>query len=726
MHQTPLFYLFLIAFFFYQVGYSQNGQVQDPFKQLGSELPTPNAYRTASGAPGEKYWQQQVDYRIYVTLDETYPNPKIKGKLYMTYHNNSPHTLEYLWLQLDQNIFQPHALSRQTLLAQPPNFKKDEDLKNIQRWIESKTKPQWRKGGYSILKVTDEKGEPISYHIVETNMKVLLPTPLKPNSSFTLYIEYEYFINDATKGGRSGYEFFEEDSNYIFTIAQFFPRACAYTDVRGWQNDPYIGTGEFALEFGNYYVEITVPEDHILMATGDLLNPKEVLTPAQFKRWNQSLQSDTPVTIVSLEEALANQKKRAARFKTWKFRAQNVRDFAFASSRKFIWDAAGVTIEGKRIRTQALYPPEAYSLWSKYANHAIRHALKVYSRHTIPYPYPHATAVHGPVWGMEYPMMAFCGGRPSKDGTYSAGIKYATISVIIHEVGHNFFPMIINNDERQWAWLDEGFNSFLEYLAEIEFEPNYPVRRGPVESAIPYMKSENDQPIMTRPQEITQLGANAYTKVAAALTLLRESILGRDLFDEAFRTYAKRWAFKRPEPADFFRTMEDASGVDLDWFWRAWFFGTDHVDIAITDLKGYPLDSSLLANYPPLPQYSISVMQNLKQNQPFYTNSFPHLKDEFSKWNIDTLSPPSPKPTQYYYTITFENKGGIPSPLYYRIFYIDGTYEDVKIGVEVWSKSPKKVTKEWVSSKMVRGILFDPENQLGDAEPSNNWLGLVY
>lgn len=719
-----VFLTFLFLFFSTPLVWSQQQEQSDPFAQLGPELPSPNAYRTASGAPGEKYWQQQVDYQIAVTLEEAFPNPKLKGKLYMTYHNRSPHTLDYLWIQLDQNIFQPNALSHQTQFASPPDFRESGNKEEIQRWIKQKTEPKWKEGGYKILKVLNSRKQPLPYRIVETNMKVLLPQPLAPGTSTTLYIEYEYYINDATKGGRSGYEFFEQDSNYLFVIAQFFPRACAYTDVRGWQNDPYIGTGEFALEFGNYDVEITVPEDHIVMATGELVNPKEVLTPKQLSRWEQSLYSDTPVAIVTLEEALANQKQHAKGMKTWKFRATNVRDFAFASSRKFIWDAAGVTIEGKRIRTQALYPPEAYSLWSKYANHAVRHALQVYSRYTIPYPYPHATAVHGPVWGMEYPMMAFCGGRPEKAGSYSKHLKYATISVIIHEVGHNFFPMIINNDERQWAWLDEGFNSFVEYLAEIAFEPNYPVRRGPVNAAISYMKRDDDQPIMTRPQEIQMLGQNAYTKVAAALTLLREVILGRDLFDEAFRTYARRWTFKRPEPADFFRTMEDASGVDLDWFWRAWFFGTDHVDIAITHLKGYPLDSALLGNYPPQTPYPASVIANLKANLPYYVQQFPELKDSFS--NMDTTSTPPAKPSLFYYVVTFENKGGIVSPLHYRVFYTDGSFEDFKVGVEIWSKSPKKVTKEWITDKIVRGILFDPEDQLGDADPSNNWIGLVY
>ena len=705
MRKIILFLFFLLL---------ANSQTKNPFEQLQGELPPPNKIRTAEGAPGPEYWQQKVDYKIKVKLIET-EKPKIEGSVVITYHNNSPNTLEYLWVQLDQNKYNEHSLYRQT--SKYGNY-------NSLGWKDKKKLLSPFVGGYNLHYVKDSKGNPLKTFIYDTNMRIDLDEPLKPGDVFTFKIEYDYYINDAEIEGRSGYKYFSEDKNYIFTIAQFYPRMCAYTDIRGWQNNPFIGTGEFALEFGDFDVEITVPSDHIVAATGTLQNPKDVLTTEQINRLKKAENSTKPVFIVTKEEAIKNSKSKATGYKTWKFKAKNVRDFAFASSRKYIWDAATIEIEGNKIKTQALYPPELFKLWATYANYSVQHALKVYSKYSVAYPYPHATAVYGAVWGMEYPMMAFCGSLLEEDDDYHMMNKYATISVIIHEVGHNFFPMIINNDERQWGWLDEGFNSFLEYLAEKEWEYDYPSRRGQAFVGIDYVKKENDQPIMTRPEEIRELGNNAYTKVAMALTILRETILGREAFDKAFKTYCERWKFKRPEPADFFRTMENVSGKDLDWFWRAWFFGTDYVDIIITSIKGYPYDND---DYPYKFPYEITEYKNVKQGQKYLTDEIPELKDQYSeegKIKIqDNLK--AAQSDKYVYQITFKNKGGVVSPVIFRAFYEDNTSEIFRFPVEIWLKNPEITTVSFKTPKRIIGIYIDPYKQTGDAEPKNNWWGIV-
>ncbi len=712
-----LSFLLFISFLF--------AQDNNPFRQLESELPTPNVYRTASGAPGEKYWQQKVDYKIKVKLLED-PKPKIEGEVTIIYHNNSPHTLEYLWVQLDQNKYAENSLFRRTQKFGRFDFLKEKQRKQVMEPFV---------GGYKLFYVKDSKGNSIPKFIYDTVMRLDLEEPLKPGQTYTFSIKYEYLINDAEIEGRSGYKFFEEDKNYIFTIAQFYPRMCVYSDVRGWQNEPFIA-GEFALEFGDFDVEITVPADHLVTATGILTNPKEVLTATQRERLSKAERSSKPVFIVTREEALENLKEKSAGTKTWKFQAKNVRDFAFASSRRFIWDAASVTVEGNKILTQAFYAPEVFTLWSKYANIAVQHTLEVYSRYSVAYPYPHATTIYGAVWGMEYPMIAFCGGReleplyPTKENEneekYGFFDKYATISVIMHEVGHNFFPMIINNDERQWGWLDEGFNSFLEYLAEKEWEIKYPSRRGQPFVGIDYKRKDNDQPIMTRPAEIRELGNNAYTQVAMALTVLRETVLGREAFDKAFKTYCERWKFKKPEPADFFRTMEDVAGKDLDWFWRAWFFGTDYVDIAITAVQGVPANVER-GEYNEAFPYEITEYLNVKEGRKYLVEKNKELIDEFTDTEPIKIQE-NPKPAQadkYVYQITFENLGGVVSPLPLRIYYEDNTSEFLRIPVETWLKNHKKTTHTIVTSKRILGIKFDPYRQTGDANRKNNWWGIV-
>ncbi|MFQ3639010.1 MAG: M1 family metallopeptidase, partial [Chloracidobacterium sp.] len=555
----------------------------DKFRQLDEVLPTPNEYRTASGAPGHRYWQNRADHVINVELDDE--RQRIQASETITYTNASPDELRYLWLQLDQNIFAKNsdAFRSQTSggLDRVPLSVLDSLLR----------RPEFD-GGYNITAVKDAKGQPLKYVVVKTMMRVDLPTPLKPGQQVSFSVDWNYNINDAVKlGGRSGYEYFPKDKNYIYEMAQWFPRMCAYTDYRGWQHTQFLGAGEFTLEFGNYRVSITAPSDHIVAATGVLQNPKQVLTAEQIARLEQARTAAKPVLIVTPDEAKRAEQGRATDKKTWVFQAENVRDFAFASSRKFIWDAMGHNVEGNQVLAMSYYPNEGNPLWEKYSTHAIIHTLNVYSRYTFTYPYPVAISVNGPVGGMEYPMICFNGPRPLEDGTYSARTKYGLISVIIHEVGHNYFPMIVNSDERQWTWMDEGLNTFLQHLAEQEWEDQYPSFRGEPQYIVDYMKSENQVPIMTQSDSVLQFGNNAYAKPATALNILRETILGRELFDYAFKEYARRWKFKRPEPADFFRTMEDASGVDLDWFWRGWFYSTDHVDISIENVRWYRLDT---------------------------------------------------------------------------------------------------------------------------------------
>jgi hypothetical protein len=544
------------------------------FRQMGTAFNTPNAYRTASGAPGQLYWQQQVNYRISIELDDA--NQKIRGVEHIEYINNSPDVLTYLWVQLDQNMRQKESLTK----AITPMKARQMQFGYYQQMFNSEFD-----GGFKIGSVSDGAGNPLSHTINYTMMRIDLPEALQPGESTELSISWWYNINDRMKmRGRSGFEYFEEDDNYIYTIAQFFPRMAVYNDAEGWQNNQFLGMTEFALPFGNYEVEITVPADHVVGATGVLVNAEEVLSSEQLKRLEAAKQSlEDPVIIVSQEEAAEAEKTRSTKKKTWKYKAENVRDFGFASSRKFIWDGMGVKFGDRTVLATSLYPKEGNPLWEQYSTRAVAHTLRVYSRMTFDYPYPIAYSVHTAQIGMEYPMICFNGGRPQKDGTYSDRVKYQMISVIIHEVGHNYFPMIVNSDERQWTWMDEGLNSFLQGVSEREWEEDYPASLGTPSEIVNYMKGDQTRiaPIMMNGELIVQMNNNAYKKPATGLNMLRETIMGRELFDFAFRQYARRWKFKHPTPEDLFRTMEDASAMDLDWFWRGWFYTTDPVDIAL-------------------------------------------------------------------------------------------------------------------------------------------------
>ncbi|MCS7003916.1 MAG: M1 family metallopeptidase [Cytophagales bacterium] len=732
-------FFFGVTSFFYLCTVSYSQKAPNKFEQLETLLPTPNAYRTASGAPGHLYWQQRADYEIQVTLNEK--ENAIYGKQIITYYNNSPDELTYLWLQLDQNEREHHAHTYQAMPDKPVGDKITAyDLRYADR--------EYFDGGFKIEYVRSSEGKNLPYTVVNSMMRVDIPTSLKPKQSIKFSMSWKYNINDLNKlHGRSGYEYFPKDGNSVYAIAQFYPRMCVYDDVKGWNNRQYWGGSEFALSFGNFTVSITVPADHIVGATGTLQNASAVLTSLQLERWKKAQNSSEPVLIVTPEEAKAKEEKRVSDTKTWIFKAENVRDFAFASSRKFIWDAMSVSIGGKNIIAQSLYPKEGNPLWGKYATHVVAHALKVYSKYTINYPYPQCTAVHVDNVGMEYPMISFNFGRPFEDGTYTDRIKYSMIGVIIHEVGHNFFPMIVNSDERHWFWMDEGLNSFLEYLAEQEWERGFPSRRGPAHSLlVQFMKSDKktQQPIMSDPENITNVGGVNYTKVAGALNILRETILGRELFDFAFKEYARRWAFKHPRPADFFRTMEDASGVDLDWFWRSWFYTTDHVDIAIEKVTAFRLfdgNPDSLAAYKKREKQNfryISDIRNQTAIRTTYLEERPHLKDFYNDYDAE-------KPTQQeyeefeqyvanlterekslldsakiYYEIKLKNIGGIPSPLIFKFTFEDGTEEDYRLPAEIWRTNNEEVYKIFPFKKKVTHILLDPYLETADVDTSNN------
>ncbi|WP_338814345.1 M1 family metallopeptidase [Bernardetia sp. Wsw4-3y2] len=705
------------------------------FKQLDQELPTPNVYRAGSGAPGHEYWQQKVDYKIQLTLDDE--KQRITGQETITYHNNSPNELSYFWVQLDQNM---RAKDSDTYKTSTGTLNEKTTLQGI-AYVTGNSDFE---GGFNIEGVMTTDGTKLPFTINRTMMRVDLPTPLKANEKYSFQIKWNYNIQDQLKyGGRSGYEYFEGDKNYLYEIAQFFPRMAVYDDVNGWLHKQFLGRGEFALEFGDYEVEMTVPADHILGATGVLQNPDEVLTPAQKERWAKAQTSDIPVVIVTQDEATKAEKNKAKETKTWKFKAENVRDFAFASSRKFIWDAMAVKMpNGKTVMAMSYYPKEGNPLWGQYSTEVVAHTLEVYSKHTIDYPYPVAISVHGPVWGMEYPMICFNGGRPETDGTYSERIKYSMISVIIHEVGHNFFPMIINSDERHWTWMDEGLNTFMQFITEEEWQRDYPSRRGNAKDIVDYMKGEKAgiMPIMTDSEEILQFGNNAYGKPATALNILRETVMGRELFDYAFKEYAQRWAFKHPKPADFFRTMEDASGTDLDWFWWGWFYTTDNVDISIENVMFFEPNSANaeIAKATKKEQESITSQRNKTALKTTRLERRPQLKDFYNSYNGGVTEAEAKKNYEsymssltdeertfikdnpYFYQIDFKNIGGLVMPVIIEFTYADGSKEMQKIPAEVWRKDNAMFSKVFMTKKKVVSFRLDPNLETADTDVYNN------
>ncbi|MFD2366603.1 M1 family metallopeptidase [Pseudoduganella sp. GCM10020061] len=721
----------------------------DKFRQLDELLPTPNEVRNASGAPGHGYWQQRADYRMRVTLDEA--KRAISGAGTVTYYNNSPDTLDYLWVQLDQNMFRADSDNRRVATAPSreawAKAKSSGDglgFEALRFMLDTRT----FEGGITVGKLAGADGRPLLHTINKTMMRIDLPQPLKPGARFTFSLEWSFNIPEMkVLGRRSGYEKFD-DKNDIYEIAQFFPRMAAYYDQKGWQNKQYLGDGEFTLEFGDYDVQVTVPADHIVASTGELQNPGAVLTAAQRERLEQARTAKKPVLIVTQKEAEAAERVRSSATRTWHFKAKNVRDFAFASSRKFIWDAQGVQSGPHKVLAMSFYPKEGNPLWERYSTQSIIHTIEQYNKYSFDYPYPVAISVNGPVGGMEYPMISFNGPRPTKDKktgelTYSKRTKYGLIGVIIHEVGHNYFPMIVNSDERQWTWMDEGLNSFLQSLAERAWEEDFPSRRGDARFITSYMASRNQVPVMTNAESTLQRGNNAYAKPAAALNILRETILGRELFDHAFRTYSERWKFKRPTPADFFRTMEDASGTDLDWFWRGWFYTTDAVDISIDGISEYGVSTKSPETEkawqkaqqdaePP----SISEVRD--KDMPRRVNVRPELKDFYNEHDDFTVTNKDRNKYaetmdkledwekallaqgKHLYLVDFTNHGGLVMPLILEIELKSGKKYIERVPAEVWRYSPKKITKVIVTDEPMTGLTQDPYWETADIDVDNN------
>ncbi len=715
------------------------------FEQLGTTLPTPNEYRTADGSPGPAYWQQRCDYQIEATLDPE--KHQLTGKEHLTYHNNSPQTLRYLWLQLDEN---EHAADNDLHHAHPHDVGKNMN-ENAMKMLESWT--YFGDYGHKIKSVTDNAGKPLKHFIDNTVMRVELPQPLASGQDFEFNIEWSYVLIDRVNNitfGRGGYEYFEKDENYLFTITQWFPRMCVYSDFEGWQSDQFTGTGEFALNFGNYDVKMTLPADFVVGGTGVCQNYEQTLTPEQLHRWKKAQASSEPVDIVTLDEANKMEKKKKTKdLKTWHYKAENVRDFAWTACRRFAWDAMSVkNQDGKPVMCMSYYPKESYPIYHRYSTKAVAHTILTYGKFAIPYPYPSAISVEAQN-GMEYPMICFNPGRAEEDGTYSEGAKNACLTVIFHEVGHNYFPMIINSDERQWAWFDEGINTFMQFITEQEWDNNYDSNEGPPHMITDYMNQDPDdlEPVMTNSENIVDYFSNAYRKPATALNVLRETVMGREQFDYAFKTYCQKWAFKHPTPADFFRTMEDASGMDLDWFWRGWFFTIEKVDVSLdsiewlkVDLENNPeprLDTFTNKIKAPFETLTASRYRDEVKQFPvekdtalvdFYTNYKPWETADSVQTNTmrryDELFSKKEKKQLFgdknYYELRFSNKGGLVTPVILEWTFTDGTKEIERIPVEIWRQNEQKFTQVFVKNKEVKSIKLDPWRETADVDESNN------
>ena len=753
------FFLFFIFAGFTNLSFAaidqSKGSFEDKFRQLDEVFPTPNLSRPSTGEPGPMYWQQRADYKIQIKLNED--TRSVEGSETITYTNNSPLTLKYIWLQLDQNIFAKESINNLTRPWGGGDSSVDFSTLRRQNFMDK------FEGGFQELSIKINNKSPDT-NLVGTHVRINLEQPLKPGESTSLDIEWAYaLVEENAVRARNGYETFE-DGNDIFLMAQWYPRVTVFSDYEGWHNKEFIGNGEFTLEFGDFEVDISVPSDHVVSATGILLNENDVLSPVQKKRMKQARKSEKPMFIITPDEAYDNELEKNTDYKTWSFKAENVRDFAWASSRKFIWDAAGYKQDSKEnplVMAMSFYPKEGEPLWSKYSTEAVMHTMKVYSKYSFDYPYPTAQSVNGPVGGMEYPMITFNGPRTEleDDGTrtYSRSEKEFLIGVVIHEVGHIYYPMIVNSDERQWTWMDEGLNTFVQYLAEQEWDINYRSDRGEPRWMTEFMSSSYQVPIMTNSESLLQFGNNAYGKPATALVVLRETILGRELFDQAFREYSVRWKFKRPTPYDFFRTMEEASGVDLDWFWRGWFYSTDHVDIALNNIHLASLDTLD-------PQVNLAKDRVDFENEPLILHDQrneaakietrvterPELLDIYNEYDEFTPSDREMRDSKEiledlydkndsdpewkkkalvdaiekdegYYIFEFSNKGGLVMPIPLEITYEDGTKELIRIPVEIWRKNSKK-TKWLKRSKLkITQAVIDPYWEIGDTQIENNY-----
>ncbi|MGD9522818.1 MAG: M1 family metallopeptidase [Gemmatimonadales bacterium] len=600
-----------------------------PFRPL--DLPAPSAVRTASGRPGAGYWQQRADYRIRATLDPA--THRITGEEVITYHNRSPDALPHLWLHVEQNICAPESITNR--LNQPP-------LVFLGSAFDFSCQGFAGGGTMTALTVDGRAARATRYG---TTLRVDLPEPLAPGASTDLAIAWHFTVppSGAARMGRDG---------DLHEVAQWYPRMVVYDDVRGWNHEPYIGAGEFYLEYGSFEVELTVPAAWTVAATGQLMNPEAVLTTETRARLARARNSEEPVAIVTAAEALvpARHRPAIAGTLTWHFRADSVRDFAFAAGPGLRWDASGY--DG--ILVQTLYRSAA-TKWEE-ANRMARGAIRHFSERWMRYPYSHATSVEGPIEGMEYPMLTFVPDSPTREDLHW---------VLAHELGHQWFPMVVGSNERLYPWMDEGFNTFIdlanvaEYFAGTAYGDTigvHPLHLHP-DHAVPGA----EQPLITRPVEVRDLFWGAYQKPALMLSLLRDEVLGPDRFDDAFRDYMRTWAYRHPTPADFFRLMRDRSGMDLDWFWRGWVFSTARLDQAIAGIRSAD-DGSV---------------------------------------------------------VELENRGTMVMPARLEVRYADGTAERVELPVEMWNLGDR-FTWHGPPGRRVTSATLDPAAALPDVDRDNN------
>jgi hypothetical protein len=627
-----------------------------PFRRLA--LPAPNELRQGSGRPGPRYWQQRADYSISVALDTA--THTVAGRETIRYANRSPDTLTYVWLQLDQNIYREdsrgHDLNPADARFAGAGFTGGYTIESFDAVRPRPPRPGAAaegRGGAPLRRTA------LRTTINGTVMRVDLDRPLPPGGSATFDVAYRFQVPEHGSD-RMGRERFPE--GWLYEIAQWYPHMAVYDDVRGWNTEQYLGQGEFYLEYGDIDFAVTVPRGFIVAGTGTLQNPLDVLTPAQRARLARALRSDSTVAIIAKDEVGQPSTRPAgtAPTLTWRFAAKNVRDVAWAAAPNFIWDASG----WNGVLMQSFYPPVADSIWRE-STRMVRHSIKHYSEKWFPYPYPTAINVNGPVGGMEYPMIVFCANRRSRDGLFG---------VTTHELGHEWFPMIVGNNERLHAWMDEGFNSFLNIYSARAYSPerDWLRTRGQAEAWAQFAATGRDEPPMLAADRITPnaLGAVAYSKPATGLYLLRHQIVDSSRFDAAFREYIRRWAFKHPTPADFFRSMEDGLGEDLSWFWRGWFYRTDVVDQAVDSVRA--------------------------------------RRDSTTGAMLTRIFLSSP--------------GGLPMPVDLRLGFADGTTDSVRLPVEVWYLGNRFGYARQFPNEVIR-VEVDPNKNFPDVRRSNNaWV----
>lgn len=696
-----------------------------PFSPLGSLVDPPSATRGADGRPTSTYWQQHIAYDIDATLDVE--RRVINAQAELRYTNNAPQALDAIWFEIS-----PEATTKDAIAHRSATINVDSasvrDLRGLREQEE-------RGGGLVVSSVADSEDRPLAFEARGTQLRVALPRPLASGQTVRIKLAWRVALVDLDrKGGRTGYMLLSS-GDPIFHIAQWYPQPVAFTDYGGWRNVPFVDHGEFAPELGDYNVSLTLPAGQLVAATGVLTNEADVLTGVERTRLARLRQGKVTEIVTAAEAAT---KRRSSETRTWRFAARNVRDFALAASLRYRWDA---TLAGtSAVRAMTFYPSEASALWRPLALPAIGHALDVYGRMTFDYPYPVVQAAFGPNDGMEHTMLAFSRYPPDgPNGTYSRERKRDFLWVLTHEVGHNWFPLIVNSDERAWTWMDEGLTSYLETLATLEWSGDYTTRPNLPAMLGAEREATGRQPPMTPANAVVDLFPTQYHRPAAALQVLRELVLGRETFDRAFRAYARAWMFKRPTPGDFFRTINQESGADLDWFWRAWFFSTDHVDlslerVAALRLVAVPADA-IPAPADATPPANLTVLRNAAEGRRLMVEQVPRLADAYDRIPERTLAGATPSAHAVvdvqrtldalgqggvFYELDIRNRGGVVSPVPIRIDYRDGTSERYVVPVELWFGDTKRAQHILWRAKSIRSVTLDPDAATGDVDRGNN------